>query len=55
MGPGVTGFLIDYGVYYPAQIAAMGLYCLIVCVLMVVVCRRIIKRSGSGVTVPAGA
>ncbi|WP_061932869.1 MFS transporter [Aureimonas sp. AU22] len=28
LGPGLTGFLIDRGVSYPLQIAAMGCYCL---------------------------
>ncbi|MEO1703569.1 MAG: MFS transporter [Pseudomonadota bacterium] len=33
-GPGATGTLIDLGVSYPAQIGAMGVYCLFVCVIM---------------------
>ncbi len=45
MGPGVTGFLIDFGVAYPAQIFAMGLYCLAACLLMVVVSRRVMARN----------
>ncbi|MEL6819992.1 MAG: MFS transporter [Pseudomonadota bacterium] len=34
-GPGATGMLIDWGVSYPAQIGAMGIYCLAVCLVMV--------------------
>ncbi len=45
VGPGLTGFLIDRGVSYPAQIVAMGIYCFAVCVLMLHVSRRIRMRA----------
>ncbi|MEM6462083.1 MAG: MFS transporter [Pseudomonadota bacterium] len=45
MGPGVTGFLIDYGVAYPLQIFAMGTYCVVVSFLMAVVSSRIALRN----------
>lgn len=44
-GPGLTGFLIDAGVSYPAQIAAMGFYSLGAGILMVFVARRLRVRS----------
>jgi MFS family permease len=44
MGPGITGFLIDRGVSYPAQIVAMGIYCLAACLLLVAVAARIRAR-----------
>ncbi|MEL6920643.1 MAG: MFS transporter [Pseudomonadota bacterium] len=46
-GPGLTGTLIDFGVSYPAQIAAMGVYCVIMCVVMSIVSRRLIARRHS--------
>ena len=33
-GPGLSGWLIDVGVSYPAQIASMGVYCLAVSLLL---------------------
>lgn len=45
MGPGVTGYLIDAGIAYPAQIRAMGLYCLIASGLMVLAGRRVFARN----------
>ena len=45
MGPGVTGFLIDFGVDYPLQIFIMGLYCLATCFLMAFVGRRAAARN----------
>lgn len=45
MGPGLTGFLIDRGVSYPAQILAMGLYCLGVSMVMLAVSRRLRTRA----------
>ncbi len=54
MGPGLTGFLIDLGVSYPLQIAAMGAYCFLACVLMVAVSRslhaRALSASGASAT-----
>ncbi len=44
MGPGVTGYLIDLGVSYPAQITAMGVYCLGAAVLMVIASRTAARR-----------
>ena len=44
-GPGLTGYLIDRGVDYPAQILVMGLYCLASAVLMVFVSRRMRARA----------
>lgn len=44
MGPGITGFLIDAGVSYPAQIVAMGLYCLGAMALMVLISKRYSAR-----------
>ncbi|MEN3792510.1 MFS transporter [Fulvimarina sp. MAC3] len=41
VGPGITGFLIDYGVSYEAQLAVMGLYSLIAAVAMFGLSRRI--------------
>jgi MFS family permease len=49
MGPGLTGYLIDRGVDYPAQIFTMGLYCFAVCGLMLAVSRRIAARSAEPV------
>lgn len=45
MGPGLTGFLIDRGVSYPAQIVAMGVYCVAVSFVMLHVSRRVRKRG----------
>ncbi|MCV0398116.1 MAG: MFS transporter [Rhizobiaceae bacterium] len=44
-GPGLTGWLIDIGVSYPAQIAFMGVYCLAASLLMVFVSRRLRARA----------
>lgn len=43
--PGLTGYLIDIGVSYPLQIAAMGVYCIGAAVLMLMVSRRLQARS----------
>ncbi|MEO0544643.1 MAG: MFS transporter [Pseudomonadota bacterium] len=43
-GPGATGTLIDLGVSYPAQIGAMGIYCLFVCLVMIWVTRQLRLR-----------
>ncbi|WEX11576.1 MFS transporter [Chelativorans sp. AA-79] len=45
VGPGLTGALIDFGVSYPLQIAAMGLYCLAAAFLMLLVSRRLRARA----------
>lgn len=45
MGPGLTGFLIDRGVAYPAQIIAMGFYCLLTSFLMAYVAARVRGRA----------
>ncbi len=45
MGPGITGFLIDIRVPYPVQILTMGTYCLLACLFMVFISRRILRRN----------
>jgi MFS family permease len=45
VGPGLTGVLIDIGISYPAQIVAMGLYCLAAGLLMIFVSRRLSARA----------
>ncbi|MCR9135034.1 MAG: MFS transporter [Alphaproteobacteria bacterium] len=45
MGPGVTGFLIDFNVSYPLQILVMGASCLVICLLMVMVGRMVAERN----------
>ena len=45
VGPGITGYLIDNGVSYPAQLIAMGLYCFPVSLLMAYVVRRVRARN----------
>lgn len=47
MGPGLTGALIDAGISYPGQIAAMGVYSVAVIVIMTLVSRRAIARQRS--------
>ena len=44
MGPGLTGALIDAGVSYPGQIAAMGVYCVMMIGVMTIVSRRALLR-----------
>jgi MFS family permease len=44
MGPGLTGALIDAGISYPGQIAAMGVYSVAVIMIMTVVSRRALAR-----------
>lgn len=44
-GPGLTGYLIDGGVDYPAQIVAMGGYCLLISLVMLYVSRRVRGRN----------
>jgi len=45
LGPGVTGYLIDYGIPYPSQIFTMGAYCLVVSLIMLFVSRQVTKRQ----------
>ena len=45
MGPGITGFLIDYGVDYPSQILVMGAYCLVASIAMMLVSRMVKRRN----------
>lgn len=45
VGPGVSGLLIDGGVSYPGQIAAMGVHCLAASALMLRVTRRLRTRG----------
>jgi MFS family permease len=45
MGPGLTGWLIDRGVSYPGQIAAMGVYCILAAVVMTIVSRKAAGRN----------
>jgi len=47
MGPGVSGALIDAGVPYPAQITAMGLYCVMISVVLIQVSRKALKRQAA--------
>jgi MFS family permease len=44
MGPGLTGALIDAGISYPGQIAAMGVYSVAVIMIMTLVSRRALAR-----------
>lgn len=44
-GPGLTGYLIDRGFDYPAQIVAMGGYCLLISLVMLYVSRRVRGRN----------
>ena len=45
LGPGVTGYLIDLGVPYPAQILAMSAYCVFGVVTMTIASRIALARS----------
>ncbi|HET8727260.1 MAG TPA: MFS transporter [Alphaproteobacteria bacterium] len=45
MGPGIIGILIDRGVGLPAQIVAMGVYCVAISVVMRHVSRRVKARA----------
>ncbi|MEO1142149.1 MAG: MFS transporter [Pseudomonadota bacterium] len=44
LGPGLTGFLIDLNVSYPAQILTMGIYCLAASAIMLFVSRQVKQR-----------
>jgi MFS family permease len=54
MGPGITGFLIDFDVSYPAQILVMGLYCVVVSFLMAMVGRKVMQRNSAGAATAEG-
>ena len=45
LGPGLTGYLIDFGVSYPNQILVMGIYCLAASAIMLFVSRQITARK----------
>ncbi|MBL4726042.1 MAG: MFS transporter [Rhizobiaceae bacterium] len=45
LGPGITGYLIDYGIPFPSQIVVMGVYCLAVSVVMLFVSRQVANRQ----------
>ena len=49
MGPGVTGAMIDAGISYPLQIAAMGVYCVLVSVVLIKVSRTALRRNAGAV------
>ena len=44
-GPGITGYLIDAGVDYPAQVVTMGCYCLLISLVMLYVSNRVRGRT----------
>jgi MFS family permease len=52
MGPGLCGLLIDWGVSFPAQIVAMGVYCGAISAVMMQVSRRLTARAAD---LPAAA
>ncbi len=45
MGPGITGFLIDRGVSYPAQITAIAAYCVVISAVMRQATHRLRARA----------
>ncbi|MEM9331193.1 MAG: MFS transporter [Pseudomonadota bacterium] len=45
LGPGLTGYLIDFGVSYGLQILIMGIYCLAASAIMLFVSRQITARK----------
>ncbi|MCI5077280.1 MFS transporter [Oricola sp.] len=47
MGPGLTGALIDMQVSYPAQVFAMGLYCIMASVVLFFVSLRLAARNAA--------
>ena len=47
MGPGLTGALIDAGVSYSSQIAAMGLYCVAISTVLIQVSRKALMRRAA--------
>ena len=44
LGPGATGWLIDYGIDFDTQLIAMGVYCFITTLLMLMVSRLLYRR-----------
>ena len=44
MGPGISGYLIDFGINYTYQVAAMGIYCLAASGIMLFVSWKIAAR-----------
>ncbi|MFD0391719.1 hypothetical protein ACFQ4K_33925 [Tistrella bauzanensis] len=50
LGPGIGGALIDLGVAFPAQIAALGLYCLLVPGVLLVLVGRLERRGPAPLT-----
>jgi MFS family permease len=44
-GPGLTGWLIDRGVYYPGQLVAMGIYCAAASLVLGYVSARVTRRN----------
>ena len=51
-GPGLTGALIDAGIGLPDQLVAMALYCVVIGIVLALVARRVMRRTG-GVAAPA--
>ena len=49
MGPGLTGAMIDAGVSYTGQIAAMGVYCVLISMVLIQVSRRALARQAVAV------
>lgn len=45
LGPGATGWLIDFGIGFEFQLVAMGLYCLFTAVLMFLVMHTLARRE----------
>ena len=54
MGPGLTGFLIDLGVPYPAQIMAMGVYSLFAAGMLTMVSRKLAARTRAALDLADG-
>ncbi|MFK5977649.1 MAG: MFS transporter [Rhizobiaceae bacterium] len=52
LGPGITGYLIDFGIPFPSQIVVMGLYCLAVSVVMLFVSRQVANRQSAELAAP---
>lgn len=44
LGPGATGWLIDFGIGFEIQLVAMGVYCLLTAVMMFMVQRALLRR-----------
>lgn len=49
-GPGLTGFLIDRGVWYPGQLIAMGLYCGFASLVLLYVSRAVRARNAGALS-----